>query len=114
MRKLTIAQRREAQLQAFNEKYIHDMETARRLFNSYYRYVALDYRVFEMDNDSSIYGSRYHKEQTAKRDKWYSRLSAELKKYDISIYTPWTISFLGKIDPVTGCVTESVIEPILY
>ena len=114
MRSLSIAQRREKQLKRFNEVYIKDEEKARKIFNSYYRYVALYERVLTMDNDSRWYGSRYHQEESKKAERWEKRLAEWLKPYNISVYVPWSIPFLGIKDDKTGAIMETVIDPILY
>lgn len=114
MKALTTAQRREAQLNAFNEKYIHDFATAKNLFNRYYRYVAIAEREFYASNDAKVYNTRYYFEIKEKEKRTRERLQADLHKYGISIYVPWTVPFLGIINPVTGGVDVQVIEPILY
>ena len=114
MSKLTIAQRRELQLEQFNNKYIHNYEEAKKLFNSYYRYVGLHARLFEAENDSVLYNSPYYKSLKEQESKRYDSLKDRLSVYAISIYIPWTIPYLGIKDAVTGGITENVIDPILY
>ena len=114
MKALTTAQRREAQLNAFNEKYIHDFATAKNLLNRYYRYVAIAEREFYASNDAKIYNTRYYFEIREKEKRTRERLQADLNKYGISIYVPWTVPYLGIINHVTGGVDTQVIEPILY
>ena len=114
MAALTIAQRRALQLEKFNDEYIHDIEKARKILNSYYRYHALYTRVLVMDNDSNYYGSRYHQEQSKKEEKWRNRLTEMLKPYGISIYVSWSMPFLGIVNPENGCIEKEVINPILY
>ena len=114
MARKTIAQRRALQLEKFNDEYIHDIEKARKILNSYYRYLQLSNRVVEMDNDSNLYGSRYHREQSAKEKRWYKRLTAMLEPYGISIYFPWSMPFLGIVNKETGGIDIEVIDPILY
>lgn len=113
MRKLTIAERRKMQLENFNNKYIHDMETARRLFNSYYRYVALSRRVLELENDSNMYGTRFQIEESEKEERRYNTLKKALEPYNISIFVPWCTPTLA-IKDNNGCIIETVIDPILY
>ena len=114
MKSLTIAQRREAQLKMFTEKYVKDEETARKIFNSYYRYVGLYRRLTELENDSRYYNSKYCKSLQKKEENRNERLLNYLKPYNIIIFVPWSLPFLGIKDPETGAIKENVIDPILY
>lgn len=114
MTQLTIAQRREKQLESFNERYIHNMELASKIFNSYYRYVGLYRRLFDADNDSNMYGTKYHKRLEAKEEVWRARLLGYLEPYGITIFVPWITPCLGIKDEQNGAIRENVIDPILY
>lgn len=114
MKQLTIAQRRAAQLNKFNADYIHNIETAKRILNSYYRYVALSHRVLELENDSRTYNTTYCREEAAKEEKHYKRLTSYLKPYGITIFVPWITPTLVIKDDARGVITSTVIEPILY
>lgn len=114
MRQLTIAQRRERQLQEFNNKYINNEETARKIFNSYYRYVGLYRRLVDLENDSRYCDSRYCKSLQAKEETWRERLTGYLKPYNVVIFVPWITPCLGIKDESNGAIKENVIDPILY
>ena len=114
MAQMTIAQRREAQLNKFNEDYIKDLAKARMILNSYYRYVGLYSRVLEMENDSELVNTRYCKEQQERETKWYNRLCEYLKPYGISVFVPWSLPYLGIKDETNGAIKTNVIDPILY
>lgn len=114
MRQLTIAQRREAQLKRFNDEYIHDIEKAKKILNSYYRYVALVSRVGELENDSRYAYTRYCKSEQEKEARHYDRLTGYLKPYGISIFVPWSLPYLGIKEETSGAIKTNVIEPILY
>lgn len=114
MRTLTIAQRREAQLERFNADFIGDMDKARKIINTYYRYVALSYRVFEMDNSTRWYNTPYHKQESAKEARAYKRITAMLKPYDLKIFVPWIYPTIAREDKATGAIITTAIEPILY
>ena len=113
MAQLTIAQRGELQLQRFNEQYINDIDKARYILNSYYRFVALYRRNAELEQNERIYNSRWFKAEEEKAERWWNRLSGILSEYGISIYVPWSMPFLG-IKGENGCISAEVINPILY
>lgn len=114
MSKLSIAQRRELQLTELINNYINDEQAARKIFNSYYRYVALYARCLEADSDESIYGTAYYNELQQKEEQWRERLENYLRPYGISIFVPWSIPYLGIKDANSGAIIKHVIEPILY
>lgn len=114
MRALTIAQRRELQLKNFNERYIKDFEKAKKILNSYYRYVALYSRLIELENDSRWAYTDYTKDLQEKESRHYNRLTAYLKPYGIKIFVPWSLPYMGIEDDKTNAIRENVIEPILY
>lgn len=113
MAKLTIHERRLAQLEKFNNEYIHDYEKAKYILNVYYRYVALVQRVTTLEN-SDAYNSRYCKSEQAKEEKRYDALCKILKNYGICVFVPWSLPFLGIKDETNGAIKTQVIDPILY
>lgn len=85
MRQLTIAQRRERQLERFNEDHIHDINKARYITNSLYRLAGLDERLVYLQNDERTCdrpSTRYEEERALN---WVKRLNKNLKPYDLQI-----------------------------
>jgi len=114
MRQLTICERRQKQLEQFNTRYIKDEETARKILNSYYRYVALYRRLVDLENDSRYCDSRYCLSLQKKEETWRERLTGYLKPFNIIIFVPWITPCLGIKDETNGAIKENVIDPILY
>ena len=114
MAKLTIAQRREAQLDRFTRDYIGDADKARHIINTYYRYVALNYRVFLMENDANTCNTRFCKEESEKEERARKRLAEALKPYGLKLFTPWITPEIAAMDETTGAVRVVAVEPILY
>lgn len=112
MRTLTIAQRREMQLIKFSENYIHDIEKARKIVNSYYRYIALESRVDELDTEENQ-EKRWYKNLCEKENRWYSRLSDYLKPYGLCLFRPWCNCIIA-IKDENGGIKEECLIPICY
>lgn len=64
---------------------IENINTIAKLINSYYRFAALDYRVFIVNNDEKTHLTNYALKLEERRDKWLDRLRAEFNNigYDI-------------------------------
>ena len=113
MAQMTVAQRRERQLIRFNEDYIHDLDRAKYLVNSYHRLCGLIENVFYRENDERLYNSPYTQELEAKQDRWIERLNNNLAPYGLSLC--WsglypTIGIKGK----NNCIEHTCFYLISY
>lgn len=104
MKKLTQAQRRAAALQNFNERYIHDIEKAKYIINSYYRLAGLNYRVCILQNDEATCNSKYLKELEAKEEKHIKRLDVILSNYGLNIAYAGIYPTIAKVDKQRGTI----------
>ena len=88
MRKLTIAQQRERELQNASRLYNINIDELRRLLNSYYRYCGLVTRLFYDNNTSEerykILKKRIERDEE-RAEKWYRRLNDQFNKYGLSL-----------------------------
>lgn len=96
---LTQAQRRERALINFNDEFIHDLEKARKIINSYYRLSGLNYRVCIMQNDEATANSKYLEECEAKEQRWIKRLNSYLAPYKLHIVYAGIYPTITTINP---------------
>lgn len=90
-RRTTIHELRRKSVENFTRKVygncytIENINTIARLMNSYYRFAALDYRVFIVNNDEETHSTNYALKLEERRDKWLERLRTEFNAigYDI-------------------------------
>ena len=85
MRKPTQHQQRERALINFNDKYIHDIEIARKIINSYYRLSGLNYRLCILQNQEATYNTNYTKQLEVKETNHIKRLKSYLEPYGLTI-----------------------------
>lgn len=88
MAQMTIAQMREKDVDKFVEMTGASEETARKIFNSFYRLAGLEYRVMEMENDGFYYErhSKYIEKQSERAYNWAERLRKQLEAYGLSLH----------------------------
>jgi len=84
MARLTIAQRRERELERLvryktDNPTEADYQQARRMMNSFYRLCALDYRVCELENDAATANRASTRRESDRAYKWYKRLDAQFR-----------------------------------
>lgn len=106
--KMTTAQIREARLIRFNSDYIHDIDRARYLINSYYRLCGISNRLLELDNDYYYHDRPYTKELHIKEDKAVDRLRKNLNSYGL------TLTFYSWLPTITDLNGYTAYEPISY
>lgn len=88
MRKPTIAEQRERELQSASRLYNINIDELRRLINSYYRYCGLVIRLF---NDNNTSEERYNflkkriEREEERAEKWFKRLNDQFNKYGLSL-----------------------------
>lgn len=87
MRKPTIAELREKSLQRFNNDYIHNMNVARTIINSYYRLEALSTRNANNDTEKNQ-GKKWYIEDENKEIKMAERLEKMLAPYGLILAQP--------------------------
>lgn len=58
-------------------------ENARRLMNSFYRYVGLRVRNMNDDNNPDTCNRAWHAENERKEERWLNRLEHEFAKYNL-------------------------------
>lgn len=115
MAQLTIAQRRERALNYFNQDYIRDEETARKIINSFYRLSGLSERVCYRQNDERTCNSRYTAELEEKEERWIERLNGYLKPYGLKVIYFGIYPTICKPDTEkSGNCGTPVYESILY
>ena len=107
MAKWTQAQRREKELNNFNDKYIHDIDTARKIINSYYRLCGLSYRVCELQNDEYWHNKPYTQDQEAKEARHIDRIKAYLKPYGLTLDYSGIYPSICIKDPKTGGIATT-------
>ena len=111
MARLTIAQRRERQLQSFNEEFIKDISKASYIINSFYRLCGLDEWLLYAENDPRRCNSRYTQEQEEKALRWIARLNKHLAPYGLKIaysgYLP-SICIMGEGNRIDRVVYSGI------
>lgn len=109
----TIADIRYNSLNRFNEAYIHDINKASYIINSYYRLCGLSNRLLILDNDERTYNTRYTTNLHAREDRHINRLNEALKPYGLCLmFFSWLPSICIKDD--SGNKGTRVYEPTFY
>lgn len=62
-----------------------EVNDARRLMNSFYRYVGLRLMNFELENNESTCNTTFTKKSCQKEDVWYGRLTKNFAKYGLQL-----------------------------
>ena len=88
MRKSTIAEQRERELQNASRLYNINVDELRRLMNSYYRYCGLVIKLFYDNNTSerhyNLLKNRIERDEE-RAEKWLNRLNKQFNKYGLSL-----------------------------
>ena len=99
---------RRRSLIAFNEAYIHDLDKASYIINSYYRLCGLSNTLLYRDNDAYLHDKPYTNELHDKKNKWVIRLNKTLKPYGLKLrFFSWLPSICDNND-------NRVYEPMFY
>ena len=109
MKKLTVAEMRRRELARFSESYNVNIEDAKRIVNSFYRFCGLEEVLLYRENNERLVNSSYTQELQEKEEKWIERLQSELAKYNLKMiwfgYLP-TICEIG--------TTKTALERFFY
>ena len=76
------------QIENFNERYIKDLDQARKIILSYRKLCYLSARVCEMQNDSEYINSSFLADQEAREEKHRERLQKYLNPYNLILEYP--------------------------
>lgn len=82
---MTIAERRFAQLNRFNDQFIHDINKASYVANSYYRLCALCETNLYLANDERTCNCRSTALSEEREERWVNRLNGVLKEYGLKL-----------------------------
>ena len=80
---MTIAELREKEVNKFAE--VSGMEKAKNIMNRYYRLCGMDERLLYLENDERTHDKPFTTELSAKRDKAYDKLNADLQAYGMKL-----------------------------
>ena len=117
MRQLTIAEWRQKEVQTLHARNMDaPIEDARKALNSYYRYCALNERIFNIENDEYLY-NRYTKNGgldrlNSKLETWRARLNGYLKPFNASVANFGIYPSIVRYD--NYCIAETVIYGHFY
>lgn len=114
MAQLTIAQRRERQLEHFNDAYINDIDKAKKILNSYYRLCGLSERTFYLANDEKTCNGKYCKECEERELRWISRLNEMLNGTNLKVTYLGFLPSICEMNEETGAVKHQEIYCIAY
>ena len=99
----------------FNEAYIHDIDKASYIINSYYRLCGLSNTLLYRDNDERLYNSHYTRSLHDKEDRHVERLNKVLSEYGLTlIFFSWLPSICIKDENKKGNCGNRVYEPTFY
>lgn len=106
---------RRRSLIAFNEAYIHNLDKASYIINSYYRLCGLSDTLLYRDNDAYLHDKPYTARLHDKEDRWVIRLNKALKPYGLTLmYFSWLPSICIKDESKKGNCGNRVYEPTFY
>lgn len=85
MANLTIKEMRENELVNFSTNYNIEINEARTLVNSFYRFCGLEETLLYRENDEKLCNSNYTKTLQNKEERWIKRLQNNLSKYNLKM-----------------------------
>ena len=98
----TIAQKRREEVEKLAAFGDGDLEKAQSLMNSFYRFCALDEKVFYAENDEALHNSWSTKKMVEKRDRWLDRLKKKFAAYGLTLTYCGYLPSIGTVDKHGG------------
>lgn len=114
MRKMTIAQLREKELEKL-ATITGDHEKARNLMNRYYRLAGLDWYLVHADNDEKLCNTPYVAQKHEKWQRMYKRLNDDFMQYGLTLAYSGIMPRIVKHEPdKPGCIGADIINTYFY
>lgn len=114
MRKMTIAQLREKELEKL-ATITGDHEKARNLMNRYYRLAGLDWYLVHADNDEKLCNTPHVAQKHEEWQRMYKRLNDDFMQYGLTLAYSGIMPRIVKHEPdKPGCIGADVINTYFY